>query len=268
MNRIKIHGLLTLAAILFVLRLPAQTADSLFNNHPVIKDSALLHLSIRVNEKRKPFPVKQLVAPTLMVMYGLGGLESKGIQKVNTELKDEVYFANTKKVKIDNYLIFAPAATVYGLNALGIKGKHNFRDRSIIYLMSNLLMSGIVFSVKEISHEWRPDGSNRFSFPSGHTAAAFVSAEFLRQEYKDVSPWYGVAGYAMATATGYLRMHNNKHWFSDVVAGAGIGIASTQLAYWLYPKIQNKLFNNKPMKTIVMPGYQNGAIGLGLVHRF
>ena len=266
MQKTKKATLLTLAVIVLLSRVSAQTADALLT--PVIKDPVLLNLSLQATEKRKPFPVKQLVAPTLMIMYGLGGLESKSIKRINAELKDEVHFDNTKKVKIDNYLIFAPAATVYGLNALGIKGKHNFRDRSLIYLLSNLFMSGIVFSVKDLSKEWRPDGSNHFSFPSGHTAAAFASAEFLRQEYKDVSPWYGVAGYAMAATTGYLRMQNNKHWFSDVVAGAGIGIASTQFAYWLYPKIQNKLFKEKLLKTIVMQDYQNGAIGLGLVHKF
>lgn len=232
-------------------------------------DTTLKNLAAQVQEIRKPFPIKQLVAPTLMVMYGLGGLKSDGIQKINGEFKEEIYSERLpKKSNLDNYLIFAPAATVYGLNALGIKGKHNFRDRSMIYLMSNLIMSGTVFSIKKISHEQRPDASDYYSFPSGHTAASFVGAEFLRQEYKDVSPWYGVAGYAMATTTAYLRMHNNKHWFSDVVAGAGIGIASTKLAYWLYPKIQHKLFKNKPLKTIAMPSFQHGSIGIGLVHKF
>lgn len=232
-------------------------------------DTALKMAAAETREIRKPFSVKQFVAPTLMVMYGLGGLENKGIQKINNGFKEEIYTENPhKKSQLDNYLIFAPAATVYGLNALGIKGKHNFRDRTMLYVMSNLIMSGAVFSVKKISQEQRPDKSDYFSFPSGHTAASFVGAEFLRQEYKDVSAWYGVAGYAMATATGYLRMYNNKHWFSDVVAGAGIGIASTKLAYWLYPKIQHKLFKDRPLKTIAMPSFQNGSIGIGLVHKF
>ncbi|HKO79682.1 MAG TPA: phosphatase PAP2 family protein [Chitinophagaceae bacterium] len=249
--------------------LPArsQTTDS--STIRLSQADTLKSLAIQARKTKKSFPIKQLVAPTLMVMYGIGGLESKGIQTINGKLKKEIYTERLpKKCNIDNYLIFAPAATVYGLNALGIKGKHNFRDRSMIYLMSNLFMSGIVFSVKNISHELRPDASDYYSFPSGHTAASFVGAEFLRQEYKDVSPWYGVAGYAMATTTAYLRMQNNKHWLSDVVAGAGIGIASTKLAYWLYPKLQRKLFKDKPMKTIAMPSFQNGTIGIGLVHKF
>ena len=43
----------------------------------------------------------------------------------------------------------------------------------------------------------------------------------------------------MVAATGYMRMYNNKHWFSDVVAGAGIGIVSTKIAYWIYSALQN-----------------------------
>lgn len=261
-------SLLSLVSMIVFLSARAQTADS-STIRLTETDTTLKKVAKLAQGKRKPFPIKQLVAPTLMVMYGLGGLESDGIQKINGKLKEEIYTERLpKKSKLDNYLIFAPAATVYGLNALGIKGKHNFRDRSMIYLMSNLFMTGIVFSVKNISHELRPDASDYFSFPSGHTAASFVGAEFLRQEYKDVSPWYGVAGYAMATTTAYLRMQNNKHWLSDVVAGAGIGIASTKLAYWLYPKIQRKLFKDKPLKTIAMPSFQNGSVGIGLVHKF
>jgi len=259
---------LSLVSMIVFLPASPQTTDS-SSVRSTGTDKTLKKIAVLVQEKRKPFPIKQLVAPTLMVMYGISGLENDGIKKINTGFKEEIYTENPhRKSQLDNYLVFAPAATVYGLNALGIKGKHNFRDRSMIYLMSNLIMSGTVFSVKRFSHEQRPDNSNYFSFPSGHTAESFAGAEFLRQEYKDVSPWYGVAGYAMATTTAYLRMYNNKHWFSDVVAGAGIGIASTKLAYWLYPKIQHKLFKDKPMKTIAMPSFQNGSIGIGLVHKF
>ena len=44
------------------------------------------------------------------------------------------------------------------------------------------------------------------------------------QEYKDVSVWYGISGYIVATGTGFFRIYNNKHWLTDVAAGAGIGI--------------------------------------------
>ena len=90
----------------------------------------------------------------------------------------------------------------------------------------------------------------------------------MRQEYKDVSPWYGIGGYAAAAVTGYLRIQNNKHWLGDVVAGAGVGIISTKLAYWIYPAIKRKLFKDKEVTTIVLPTYQNGTFGVGLSHHF
>jgi membrane-associated phospholipid phosphatase len=205
-----------------------------------------------------------------MIAYGFVTLKTNGMLKnFNNNVKDEIWTDNPhKQFHADNYLMFAPAVAVYGLNALGIHGKNNFRDRSMILLMSNIIANGTVFALKGWSHEQRPDGSDYQSFPSGHTAEAFASAEFMRQEYKDVSPWYGVAGYAMATATGMLRMYNNKHWMSDVVAGAGVGIVSTKLAYWLYPTIKHALWKDKATGPIVMPTYQNGSVGLSFVRQF
>jgi hypothetical protein len=219
---------------------------------------------------KRTFPYKSFIVPAAMVAYGVFSLQNNGLSAVNDKVKEEVYMERSSKktTPIDNILPFIPVAAVYGLNAMGIEGKNNFRDRTMILGLSGLIMGGTVFVVKSFSGETRPDGSDQYSFPSGHTAAAFATAEFMRQEYKDVSPWYGVGAYAMAAATGYLRMYNNKHWAGDVVAGAGIGIMSTRLAYWIYPVIKRSLFKDKPMNTVVMPTYQNGSFGFGLVHRF
>ena len=83
-------------------------------------------------------------------------------------------------------------------------------------------MSASVFALKNITKVERPDGSSNNSFPSGHTATAFAGAECMYREYKDQSIWYGIEGYAVATATGLFRMYNDRHWLTDVVAGAGI----------------------------------------------
>ena len=217
---------------------------------------------------RNKFPYRSFVLPAFMIAYGFTTLKSSGLEKVNEKVKEEMTENPHKKIPIDNFLLIAPAAAVYGLNIAGIKGKNNFRDRSIIYLMSNVFTNATVFGLKNLMHQQRPDGSDYASFPSGHTAEAFASAEFLRQEYKGVSPWYGVAGYVAASATGLLRMYNNKHWLSDVVTGAGIGIASTKLAYWIYPVIKRKFFKEKPMNAFVMPYYQSGSAGLSMVYNF
>ena len=95
------------------------------------------------------------------------------------------------------------------------------------------LMGGIVFAIKNTAQVERPDGSNRHSFPSGHTATAFMTATMLNKEYGYKSPWVGIGAYSVATATGLMRMANNKHWLSDVLAGAGIGIITTEIGYLL-----------------------------------
>lgn len=219
----------------------------------------------------RPFPAASFIVPAAMIAYGATAVHNGTLQKLNGDVKEQVWEDNPHKLfHLDNYLMFAPTLSVYALNAAGIHGAHNFKDRTIILLMANVIANGTVFSVKGWSHERRPDGSDYQSFPSGHTAEAFAGAEFMRMEYKDVSPWYGVAGYAMATATGMLRMYNDKHWFSDVVAGAGVGIASTRLAYWLYPRMQ-RLFGKKvdPEKvSVLMPTYSSGSVGLAYVKTF
>lgn len=246
----------------------AQITDSIPAEHK-ITGTVQPKINWQIPEQKRPFNLKSYFVPGLMIVYGLTAIENDGLKKMNAEIKDEMYSEHPhNKFHIDNYLQFAPAAMVYGLDAAGIRAKHNFKDRTMLFLMSNIITNASVFSIKTFSHQLRPDGSAYTSFPSGHTAEAFANAEFLRQEYKDVSPWYGVAGYAIAATTGYLRLYNNKHWLSDVIAGAGVGIASTKLAYWLYPKIQHKLFKDRPMSTVVMPSYQNGNFGVGMIHRF
>jgi hypothetical protein len=220
---------------------------------------------------KQPFPFRSLILPAAMIAYGATAVHNGSLQSLNGEVKEGVWTNYPHKTThVDTYLMFAPTLSVYALNAAGIHGAHNFKDRTIILLMANVIGNGVVFSVKGLSHEQRPDGSDYMSFPSGHTAEAFIGAEFMRMEYKDVSPWYGVAGYAMATATGLLRMYNDKHWMSDVVAGAGVGIASTRIAYWLYPKMQQLFGKPKDpdVVNVLMPTYNSGSFGLSFVKTF
>lgn len=252
---------------------PMVCAQAQFTPAPVQQSSSdslpLPSSNWKLAAEKNKVGVKNFIVPGMLVVYGVASLNSGQLKSFNNTIKEEIAQEHPhRQTRIDDYLRFAPAAAVYGLNAVGIKGRNNFRDRSMILLISNALMTGTVFGVKKLTHEQRPDGSDYYSFPSGHAAAAFASAEFMRQEYKDVSPWYGVAGYMAAGATGALRMYNNRHWMSDVLAGAGVGIASTKIAYWIYPAIKRKLFKDKPMNTMIMPYYQNKSAGLSMVYHF
>jgi len=131
---------------------------------------------------------------------------------------------------VDNYLQFAPLAAVFALKGSGLKSRSDLINQVAITAKAELLMNVIVQGMKFGIPDLRPDGSTK-TMPSGHTAQAFVSATILDMEYRNVSPWISVAGYAAATTTGVYRMINNKHWISDVLIGAGIGIFSTRIVY-------------------------------------
>jgi len=241
----------------------AQNNDST-QTQEVKKDSAIV-----LNTEKNTLSYKKLIIPTAFIGYGVASLSVDGLKKLNFSTRDEINEHKPDHIRLDNYTQFAPAALVYGLNALGVEGKHNFRDRTIIYGTSVLITSAFVMPLKHIVKEERPDQSNKLSFPSGHTALAFASAQFMFREYKDTNFLLGISGYSFAVFTGVYRMMNDKHWFGDVVGGAGFGILSTELAYWLYPKINNLLGGkNKNSATMIMPYYQNKSVGIGFVKNF
>jgi membrane-associated phospholipid phosphatase len=212
---------------------------------------------------------KNFIIPAVFIGYGIASLHIPALKQLNLSTHDEVEEDKPRKLMLDNYTQYAPAVLVYALNAAGIKGKHNFKERTIIYATSQLITAAIVLPLKHTVKEERPDGSNRFSFPSGHTATAFSSAQFMFKEYKDNNFWLSISGYSFAVFTGVYRIVNNKHWLGDVVGGAGFGILSTELAYWLYPKINAVFFQkNKKTSTMIMPQYQNKTVGIGVVKIF
>lgn len=212
---------------------------------------------------------KHLVAPALFIGYGIVSLESDGLKQLNFSTREEINEHQPDHIRLDNYSQYAPALLVYSLNIAGINGRHNFRDRSIIYATSQLISAAFVVPLKHIMKVERPDGSNRLSFPSGHTATAFSSAQFMFREYKDTNFWLSISGYSFAIFTGVYRTLNDRHWLNDVIPGAGFGILSTELSYWIYPKI-DKLLSKKEKKsaTMVMPFYQNKGFGIGLIEKF
>ncbi len=213
--------------------------------------------------------LKAVIIPLGLITYGFIAQGSNELKQLDNSTKATITTNHPGyKTTVDNYLQFAPAISVYALNVCGVKGKNNVRDRTMLYALSTIISTGFVKPLKYSIKSTRPDGSGNNSFPSGHTTIAFASAEFLRQEYKHVSPWYGIAGYAVAATAGSLRVYNNKHWVSDVVAGAGFGILSTKLAYWIYPTIKKKLFRNKSMNALMMPYHQNGTTGVAFVYNF
>lgn len=225
--------------------------------------------TIAAHKKTTKAELKKYIVPAVLFTYGLVTPSIKGLNKLDLDIKKSTLDANAyKKTKIDNYTQYAPMASVYALNLMGYKGKNNLRDATVILLTSKIISTAGAKSIKYLSKRLRPDSSSNNSFPSGHTTEAFANATFLFEEYKHKNIWIGIAGYAVAAASGYLRIYNNKHWLSDVVAGAGLGIASTEFAYWLYPKFSKRLFKSKANSTVLLPNYGNGVFSMNYVRWF
>ncbi|MBR4729447.1 MAG: phosphatase PAP2 family protein, partial [Prevotella sp.] len=181
--------------------------------------------------------------------------------KKNTQLLTDF------KTGIDDYTqFFGPAMTV-GLKLGGYEGRSDWPRLLASAAMSYGIMAGFVNGIKYTAKEMRPDGSSANSWPSGHTATSFVGATLLHKEYGLTrSPWWSVAGYGVATATGVMRVLNNRHWISDVMSGAGIGIMSTELGYALGDLLfkQKGLLRNDLVLESEKPSFFSISMGLGL----
>ena len=213
-----------------------------------------------------PITYKQFIIPSTLFGIGLIGLENKQIKRINTELRTFVNKNFDGSIHVDDYTQFAPTATILMMHAFGKKGVNKTTDVIFINLLSLGIMESIVKPLKETTNCLRPDNQANNSFPSGHTATSFVNAEMLWREYHQSDPWLGYAGYGVATFTGLCRVRNNRHWISDVVAGAGIGMLSTKLAYCLYPKVR-RLFKRQP-SFVCMPKYNTNYKGATISYHF
>ena len=181
--------------------------------------------------------------------------------KKNTQLLTDF------KTGIDDYTQFFGPAMVVGLKLGGYEGRSDWPRLLASAGMSYAIMAGFVNGIKYSAKEMRPDGSTANSWPSGHTATAFVGATLLHKEYGLTrSPWWSVAGYGVATATGVMRVLNNRHWISDVMSGAGIGIMSTELGYALCDLMfkQKGLLRNDLVLDSEKPSFFSISMGLGL----
>lgn len=223
---------------------------------------------IRILKPSRLQSYKTYIIPAVFIGYGLVSLSNRSMLQLDWSTKVELSEHHPEfAAKADNYLQFAPLAGMYALDLMGLKGMNNVGDQTAMALVSTGITTLMVHGLKRGTHRLRPNGSSNNSFPSGHTATAFAAAEMLHQEFKEQSPWIGYAGYTIAAATGTLRMYNNRHWFSDVVAGAGFGILSTKLTYLIYPHLKRTLGLNEK-KLQLEPRYHHGAVAISLKYKF
>lgn len=214
------------------------------------------HNTDTVQAYNKKSCFKKYAVPAALIVLGTtGSITDWGI---NTSIRNErnKHYSGFNH-NADNYLQYAPIPVVYAMDAIGLKAKHNWKEQTVLLFTAEVFMNGMVQPLKRIAHKTRPDSTNNHSFPSGHTAQAFLAASFFNKEYGCKYPLLSAGMYTVATTVGVFRILNNKHWVSDVLAGAGFGMLSVELSYLFEKKIK-KLFAGNTV--FIMPSYQNGAI--------
>lgn len=242
MSKICIFFLFSL--LLFSLGVDAQSSDSLIYS-------------------KKRF---KWVAPAALIITGTALMLDTDADEFllsNYEIREErnenfLNFSN----HADDYLQYAPAAAAVIISVSGVEGKHTLPNQIALLLKSELLMTGIIYSLKYTVGEARPDTGQKNSFPSGHTAQAFTAATFLSKEYGHKSVWISIGAYTAASTVGIFRMLNNRHWVSDVFVGAGIGMISTELVYFTHKNRWGK------KKISVNPFSAQGSRGLTIRYSF
>ena len=189
--------------------------------------------------------------------------------EVNKPILETTLYFSTHRTSFGNtffsYWTLLGEAYPYFLVALFFYFYQKDKQSTLKIAVTGLIILIVAFLLKEIFESPRPvsilenmglDTTFNYvegiemnkgatSFPSGHTAQAFAAAAMLSEEYGYHYKWVPYLSYGIASTVGVLRMANNKHYLSDVLVAAGIGILSTKVAYWTH---QYNWGKSKPSK--------------------
>ena len=173
--------------------------------------------------------------PVMLMLLGSLITAYQELQSVNLVVRETaVGLTQGWHTQVDNFLQYLPL-----LMFLLIPGELRWWERVLLGLVCILVLQGFTESIKHTTLVLRPDASTPNSFPSGHTGTSFVNATLLAV-YCRKRPAVGTFGYLVALSVGCLRILNNRHWTSDVLFGAGLGICVVLVIYWLYCKLTKK----------------------------
>lgn len=118
------------------------------------------------------------------------------------------------------FVLAAGSLTMYGIGHWA--GKPRVRHVSMDLLRAQTLSLGLVYALKYTTRRERPDETSNDSFPSGHAAQTFASATVLTRHFGFQKTW---PAYALATFVTASRINQQRHFLSDAIFGAGIGVA-------------------------------------------
>jgi len=208
--------------------------------------------------------LKRSIVPVTLITVGAIVSGTGCEQNLQTNIRNKV--GDDFEFHIDDYVQYAPIVQMYIADAAGMKSRNHWFDQTKYLFISNVITATITHGLKSWIDKTRPNGGEH-SFPSGHTTFAFTNAAVLCNEFRQTSPWFAYSGYAFAVTTGSFRMLNNKHWLSDVLVGAGIGILITNIVYYFEPL---KSFNpfKKSKELVLIPQIDDNKLGLYFSYKF
>jgi hypothetical protein len=204
------------------------------------------------------FSPRQLLVPTALIAAGAFGVSNGWFCSLKQDVRQDIQrLSDNSRCRLDETLRFLPAAAQVGLGLTGVPARHSLRERMMTTATAFAAMGVLVKATKLAVDEQRPATDGRDAFPSGHTATAFMGAELVRQEYGNA---WGAGAYAVATGVAFLRLYNDRHWLNDVIGGAGVGLLSARIAYWLLPWERRLLGWDSPSAAMaVVPAYDAGS---------
>lgn len=252
--------------------IPAVKDPALPQNQQVevIKDTSLVALKnsqIAGEHKGKTGFFKKVAVPASFITAGALLSTSAFEVSMNKNIRNAV--GNDFHTKIDDYTRYVPIVQLYAADVLGVKAKNHWFDQTKNLAISLIITDFITNALKDNITKMRPNESmGSQSFPSAHTSQAFTTATVLYEEFKDSSPLLAYSGFAIAGATGVMRMMNNAHWFSDVMVGAGIGILVTRVVYMFDPIIKWNPFLKKNKELTILPQISGEQYGMYVGYRF
>lgn len=247
--------LLVLAAILVSTQ--AQAADVDFQPWRSVKDGA-----------------PHLVDTTGTWILGVGSLALVGARDQDEEM--QAHFSHQNRIggfeELGNEFFGTGVPGVLIGGGLWYFGAKNDDARTIHAGQASLEAVGataiVVTALKGGVNRLRPDSSDRFSFPSGHTSTVFASASVLHEFYG----WkVGAVAEVIGVLTGLSRVSANRHWFSDTVGGALIGFTiGRAIAKGHLDRLGETEAASGTQSTVftVVPLVDSEAVGLGVVGRF
>jgi membrane-associated phospholipid phosphatase len=170
----------------------------------------------------------------------------------------------------DPPILIGTSLAMYGV---GYWGEHPRLAAGSLHVFEGLIDTGIVLTlVKAIAGRSRPidrpidsdfhgplgffSDSENDSFPSGHSALSFAAATIVSHE--SANRWVGLSAYSLATAVSYSRIYVEKHWASDVIAGAVLG-------YSIGVLVEKHRHAREEKTSRIVPAVQNESVGLAWV---